>query len=266
MSNRSHLSEIARRAALVAAQAIPVFGQKSVPAQSLPLGPAVPAAPTKYDFQWEKYTANLAPGGKAFHVFEGPQPVGIAAIAADGKAEIFPIVSGAAAEELKASFERYTQAKGVGATFLSRTRATSSIALSRLPDTGPSGTPTVIFDAKGSHVSLTGGTSVDFLVARMDVTMPAAIPSLPATRISFSSKGQGGAVGEAIGEMGITLNRNPINLQRTGPVWEGLKALVLRLALSRAARAAQIVGNAPRRPAGSPDYVALVAEFEKRLN
>lgn len=260
MSKRLHLPEIALTASLIAASAILVFGQKSGRAQALPPVPTVPAVPSKYDFQWENYTVNASPRAKAFHVFEGLQPVGIAVLGADGKPEIFPIVSGAAGEELKASFERFKTAKGVRAPFLPTVPAAASITLSPRPATSSGGTPRVAFDANGSHVSLVGGTTVDFLAASIEVKMPAAIPSLPATRISFSASGQ------ALRETGITVNGRPINWQRKGPVWDGLKALVLELALGRADQAARIAGNAPGRPADAPDYVALVADIEKHLN
>src|SRR5580700_10867706 len=90
MSRRLHLPEIALTAASVAAPAFPLFGQKSVGAQSFSPVPAVPAAPGKYDFQWEKFEARAAPGGHAFYVFEGQQAVGIGTQGADGKPDIFP--------------------------------------------------------------------------------------------------------------------------------------------------------------------------------
>jgi len=263
MSSRLHLFEIALTAALVAAPAIAVFGQKSAPARALP---PVPAVPTKYDFQWETYTVNAARDGKAFYVFEGPEPVGIGVLGADGKPEIFPIVFGAAAEELKASFKRYQKANGAGAVPLSKASTVASITTPPLPATSRDGTPRVAFDANGSHVWLSRGTSVDFLAASIEVTMPAAIPSLPATRIIFSSQVKGGTIGQVLGETGITVNGKPIDWQRKGPLWDGLKALVLKLALGRAAQAATIAGNAPARPADAPDYVALVADIEKHLD
>jgi hypothetical protein len=180
MSLRLHLPEIALAAALAATPAVPVFGQKSAGTQSLSPVPAVPAAPGKYDFQWEKFEARAAPGGNAFYLFEGQQPVGIGTQGTDGKPYIFPIVSGTAAEELIASFERFKRAKGVGVTFLSRTPV-ASIASPPRQATNGSGTPRAAFDANGSHILLVGGTTVDFLAASLEVTMPSAIPGAPPT-------------------------------------------------------------------------------------
>lgn len=257
------MSRTALIAVLIAASTTAVLGQRPGRAQSLPPVPAVPAAPTKYDFQWENYTVNAARDGKAFYVFEGPEPVGIGALGADGKAEIFPIVSGAAAEELKTSFKRYQKANGVGATPLSRTPAVVPIKTSPLPATSGGGTTRVTFDATGSHVSLGGGTSVDFSASSIEVSIPAAIPGLPATRIRFNSKVEEWIKVQALGDTRITVNGQPIGLQKKGPVWEGLKALVLTRALDKAAQAAQIAGNAPGRPADAPDHVVLVANIER---
>src|SRR5437762_5203357 len=144
MSIRLHLPEIALTVALIVA-AVLVFGQKSAPAQSLAPVPALPATPTKYDFQWERYTVWVAQGGRAFYVFERQQPVGIATPGADGKPEIFPILSGAAAEELKASFKRYQKANGVGATPLSKTSMPASTTTPLLTATRRDRTPPVAF-------------------------------------------------------------------------------------------------------------------------
>src|SRR5580658_1540595 len=113
MATSSRLRKIALIAAVVAVPVIPGFGQTLV--EGLP---AVPAAPGKYDFQWEVYTVSPASNGKALYVFEGAfesqQLVAIASLSANGRPEVFPIVSGAAAEDLKASFERFVRTKGIG--------------------------------------------------------------------------------------------------------------------------------------------------------
>jgi hypothetical protein len=264
MSKRLHLLG-ALRVALFAAPAYPVSGQIAAPAQSRPPVPAVPAAPGKYDFQWEKYTVRSAPAGKAFYVFEGQQPVAILAQGTEGKSAFYPIVSGPAAEELRASFSRYEKAKGVGATPLSKTSTVASITTSPLQATKRAGMPPMIFHSGGVHVSLNDGTSVEFLPGSIEVTMPAVMPSLPATKVSFSSN-INGEIGQALGETGIAVNGKPIDRQEKGPVWDGLKALVLSLALGRAAQAARLAGDAPARPPGSPDYVAVVAEIQRHLN
>lgn len=266
MSNRLHLPKMAMRAALVAAGTISIFGQKARQAQSLPPVPAVSAAPTKYDFQWEIYTFNAAPSGKALYVFQGRQPVGIAALGADGKPNIFPIVSGAAADELDGSFKRYQKANGVGATPPPRTSATAPIDTSPPPTTSGGGAPRVAFDASGSHVLLAGGTRVDFLNGSIEVAMPAIIHGLPGTTVRFNSRVKGGTKEQALSETAITLNGKAIDWQRKGPVWDGLKDLVLAVALGKAAQAATIAGSTPRRPANAPDYVALVDDIENYLN
>ena len=229
------------------------------PAVAQSLGSAVPAAPSKYDFRWGKYTATLAPGGKVFHIFEGPQPVGIASFAADGKIELYSIVSGKPEEDLRAAFNDYKKARGAGTTSLLERPTGGSTALAPRSSGGRGKTPTIIFDANGLHISLIDGVSVDFQGAAIDLTMPAAVPDLPATRVRFDS-----AVDT--GQTRITLNGTLITWQRKGPVWESVKGLVLRLALSRAAQAAKLAADAPGRPAIARDYIALVAEIERQLN
>jgi hypothetical protein len=257
MSNRLNVPEITMPAVLVAALATALVCRGSVHAQSFPPVRSVPAPPGKYDFQWEKFTARAARGGRAFYIFEGQQPVGIGAVGADGEPTIFPIVAGAGAEELRASFRRYRKANGVGA---------KPLASTPLPAASGGGKPRVTFDVNGAHISLTGGAAVDFLAGAIEVTMPTAIPSVPATRISFHSRVRRGIIGQPLAETDITLNGDPMNWQRKGPVWDGLKALVLNLALSIAAQAAHIAANTPGRPANATAYVTLVADAEKHLN
>src|SRR6185437_6751111 len=102
--------------------------------------------------------------------------------------------------------------------------------------------------------SLVDGVGVDFRGSGIDLTIPAAITDLPATRVRFDSAVDAG-------QTRITLNGTLITWQRKGPVWESIKGLVLRLALSRAAQAAKLAADAPGRPALARDYVALVAEI-----
>jgi hypothetical protein len=111
---------------------------------------------------------------------------------------------------------------------------------------------------------LVGGTTVDFLAASLEVMMPSAIPGATANRISFDSTGKAGIRSQGLGETGITMNGKPISYrQKKGPVWDGLKDLVLMPALYKAAQAAQIARDAPVRPSVAPDYVAIVASIEK---
>lgn len=255
VSGRLRLCRIASAALVI----VPVFYGGSAGAQSHSLGSAVPAAPSKYDFRWRKYTATLALGGRVFHIFDGPQPVGIASLGADGRIDLYPLVSGKPAEELRAAFEGYKKARGVGATSLLGRSAADTKASSPRPAGWRGETPTIRFDASGSHVSLIDGVSVDFQGDGIDLTMPAAVPDLPATKVCF-----GPIVGA--GETRITLNGNPIAWQRRGPIWESLKGLVLRLALSRAAQAAKLAADAPGRPAVARDYVALVADIQRQVN
>jgi hypothetical protein len=260
MATPSGLRKIALIAAVIAFPVIPGIGQTL--AEGLP---AVPAAPGKYDFQWEVYTVSPASNGKVFYVFEGAfesqQLVAIASLSANGRPEIFPIVSGAAAEDLKASIERFLRAKGIGRTLLSRKSA--AIPTSLPPPTGQA--PKVAFGSSGTHVLLSRGARVDFSPAGVEVTMPTILPTVPATRIGFAMF-DGHIVGRPFGEMGITVNGKSIDWRRQGPVWDGLKEFVLELALANARQAAQIAARASGRPVDAPDYVALVADIARHLN
>lgn len=93
--------------------------------------------------------------------------------------------------------------------------------------------------------------------------MPPAISDLPATTIGFDLKIKSGHMGQALSEMGLAMNGEPMKWQRRGPLWEGIKDLFLTPALYKAAQAAHIAGKAPGRPADAPDHVVLVANIER---
>lgn len=243
-------------AGLIVAFAIPLFSQAPPSGSPVPLGNAVPALPGKYDFRWEKYDASAAPGGKAFYIFDGLQPVGIGTLNSAGVPEIYAIASGVAADQLRNSFERFRKAKGRGATSLSRVPAAG--ALSRLRAASVRGTPRVTFDPGRTRVLLVGGTVVEFLPGHLEVRMPPALPEMAPTEVTFDQTSSR--------EIEITLNGKAIDMVRRGPVWDGLKALVLKLAASRAGQAAAIVATATGRPASAPSYLAFASEVEKSLD
>jgi hypothetical protein len=264
VANRLLLPPIALTATLIAALTNTGFAQKSGHAQSPASVPASHASLGKYDFQWEQYTAKLSRRGDAFYIFAGQEPVGIGTLAEDSKPDVFPIVSGVAEDELRASFERLKRARGVGVSFLSRATTEPPYPLSTVQGPSKRETPTMKIDADGYHVSLNSGTNVDFSVSSILVTTPAT-SSLPADRICFSSRGKGWILDPTHGETGIMVNGKPINWKRKGPVWDGLKDLVLEPALYKAAQAATITASAAGRPPGTPDYVSIVANIEKEL-
>ena len=260
----SHLPDITFRRTLAAASIILGIGQITNRAQTLPPVPAVPAAPTKYDFEWELYTFTPAPSGQALYIFEGSQPVGIAAIGPDGKPEIFPIISGVAAEELRSSFTRYLKANALGMMPPKRRPQKATMPMFSPPTTGLGRLPKVKSDTNGTHVQLASGTRVDLLNEGMEVTMPTGLPGLPDTTVRFRLTKNGT---KALGarDVLIALNGNPIICERKGPVWMGLTDLVWAVALGKAAQAAEIAGDSPGRPATAPNYVLLVDEIAARL-
>ena len=200
-----------------------------------------------------------APAGNAMYIFEGAfesqQPVAIAIMDA-GRPQIFPIVGGRAAEDLKESLARFVEAKAHGRTFLSKS-TTRGIALVPLPR---GEMPRVALDSGGAHVWLSQGASVSFSAGSLEVTMPRTLPSLPQTRINFAN-----VIGPGHqSRMNISVNDKNITL-RQGPIWDGLEQLVLLPALRQAGRAAVIVAGAPGKTQGTPDYIAFVSNISRNL-
>ena len=150
----------ALRTVLYTAPAVPIVGTSVATAQSFAPTPAVPAAASKYDFQWEKYAVRTAPSGDAFYVFEGPQPVGVLAKGVDGKPELFPLFTGTTEDELRASLKRYEDANGNGARPLCKTPMEAPKAIPPIPGATRSGVPPVVFDFGGAQVTLIDGTRV----------------------------------------------------------------------------------------------------------
>jgi hypothetical protein len=203
---------------------------------------------------WEDFQARVAPGGKALYIFEGTQPVGIGTRGANGRPELFPLISGRAADRFRASFARFERAHGAGASPLSpRSTATGN---SRLPSI-PAG-PAVRFAADECEVVLVDGTSVRFLHRSLEVKMPTTVADTSETAIRFESPLEGGRVA-------VILNGQSLTMPRNGPVWDGIGDLVLKLALGRAAQAAQLARAAPTPAARRYDYLAVVANIAGNL-
>lgn len=248
--------------ALLSAVSASAIAQTLGPRQPSPPVQAVAAAPSKYDFEWEQYAISVTRGGTILYIFQQRQPVAVAGLEPSGTYQILPIVSGRAAEELTASLERFKRAKRRGGGPLSITLVSASSKPSALlaasHDTERSVNPDRI------HIALKDGTTVDLSPLSIDVVIASALPNMPGTRIRFTPFVNAHIAGPASNEVEIVVNGMPITWQRKGPLWDGLKGILLLQALGKAAEAAHIYRSASG-GTHDPDYIATIAGIERGL-